>query len=234
MITRSRMGGAWSGWVESVALAMVLLTAVIGCASAQSGTFDAVCKSVSVLDELDQKDPANVRRILADAGKVPNSHAMLWRIEREGLPSSHLFGTVHVVDQTLMALSPAVRDAIARSKVVALEAAELSRSAIQQTMTQAGKLMTATDQPLPRLLDDEEMKTVEKAFSDAGYPVNLALGVRPWVAGLFLSSSQCQIEGLAAGLKPLDLLVSDAAKAASIQLVGLEDLFEQWSGVGIG
>ena len=84
------------------------------------------------------------------------------------------------------------------------------------------------DQPLRRMLDDEEMKTVEKAFSDASYPVNLLLGVRPWVAGLFLSSSSCQVDSLAAGLKPLDLLVSDAAKAGSIQLVGLEDLVEQY------
>ncbi|MFA5950864.1 MAG: TraB/GumN family protein [Hyphomicrobium sp.] len=159
---------------------------------------------------------------------MENADAVLWRVEREGVATSYLFGTVHVAHETLAELNPAVLEAVASSRIVALEAAEMSRSAFVQAMAEAGKLMSAQDKPLQRMLGDDELKVVEKALSVAGYPADLALGVRPWVATLFLASSECQERQHEAGLKPLDMLVSEAAKARSLPIVGLESMLEQF------
>lgn len=186
------------------------------------------CAAESVLTELDLKNPQGIQRILREAGEIQNSQAMLWRVERDGLAPSHLFGTIHVVEQSVAELSTRTAEAIKSSKLVALEAAELPRRALQIAMVHAGKLMSARDRPLQRLLDEDELKVVERTLSDAGYPNELALGIRPWVATLFLTGSECQARSQHAGHKPLDLLVSDAAKAASIPVAGLETMLEQF------
>src|SRR5690606_31444627 len=47
---------------------------------------------------LEQRDPEKYARIRAAADAVPNGRGLLWRIEREGVKVSWLFGTTHLSD----------------------------------------------------------------------------------------------------------------------------------------
>ena len=49
------------------------------------------------------------RRIMAEAAATKNAGAILWKIEKEGRPASYLFGTVHLTDERVTTLSPAVK-----------------------------------------------------------------------------------------------------------------------------
>lgn len=188
---------------------------------------EEVCRAESIIAELDRKDPKTVARILREAGEVENSQAMLWRIERGGTPASYLFGTIHVGDRSLSELSPKTLVALRASSTVALEAEQVSAKQMPYIMAQAGKLMSARDKPLQHKLDADELSVVERSLVASGYPSDLALGIRPWVAILFLTGSNCQGPERP-GTKPLDLIISDEARRAGQKLIGLETMLEQF------
>lgn len=102
--------------------------------------------------------PAKLESVMAKATHEENNEAVFWRIENEAQPPSFILGTLHIAHESLQALSPAVGHAIATARVVALEQEQLSRGAYGQVMAQAGKLMSARDKPLQRLLDDSDAR----------------------------------------------------------------------------
>jgi uncharacterized protein YbaP (TraB family) len=186
------------------------------------------CASQSVLYDLDHTNRQKLERILDDASRIQNGDAVLWRIDKDGLAPSYLFGTVHVLDPTLQDLSPAVRSAIDQSKTVAVESIETSRSTLVAAMGNTTALMVSPDRELQRVLDEDEMAVVEKAFRDAGYPEELAVALKPWAVTMFLADSQCQKTRLALGLKPIDMIVAERARSEGKSVVGLETLAEQY------
>jgi len=71
------------------------------------------------------------QRVAKAAAK--NAGAILWKIEKEGRPASYLFGTVHLTDDRVTDLSPAVKAGLKEAKVIAATKAmkEFLRSARQ-------------------------------------------------------------------------------------------------------
>ena len=74
----------------------------------------------------------------------------------------------------------------------------------------------------------DEMAVVEKVLADAGYPAQLALGLKPWAVTMFLADSPCQRQLSERGLKPIDSLVLERAQANGAHVVGLETTYEQY------
>jgi len=197
-------------------------------AASRGDSSAAPCTPTSVLYEIDDKDRQRLSKILDEAGQVANGEAVLWRVAKVGVAPSYLFGTVHVVDPSLQALSPVVRAALDQSHVVAVESVETSRRAMARVMAEASPLMVSGDKELQRILSVDEIAVVEKALADAGYPSQLAFGIRPWVATMFLADSRCQRSLQDQGLKPLDVLVVERAERNGVPLVGLETPLEQY------
>jgi hypothetical protein len=206
----------------------VSATAQAGLPEISNGASDQACVHVGVLYDIDHANRQKLEKILDDASRVDNGQAILWRIEKPGLPKSYLFGTVHVIDKSLQDLSPAVRSALDDSKIVAVESIEGSRRANTLAMAETVPLMVSTDKELQRILDDDELTVVEKALTDAGYPSEMALGLKPWAATMFLADSECQKEDEARGLKSVDRIIKDRATADGLPVVGLETIAEQY------
>lgn len=207
-----------------MAVAVLPLLAVTSAAASQEHT----CQPESIIAELDRKDPQATARILREAASVKNAEAMLWRIDREGLAPSYLFGTIHVADHSLSRLPDTAVTALRASKTVALETEQVSSKMLPYIMAQAGPLMSARNKPLQHKLDEDELKVVERSVSAAGYPAELALGIRPWVAAMFLTGSNCQAVAHERGAQPLDLIIADEAKRSGLRVVGLETMLEQF------
>lgn len=212
-------------WATTAALTA---TVQAGFAANSKDGDKAACSPSSVLYEIDHVDRKSLEQILDDASRVANSEAVLWRIDKSGIPASFLFGTVHVIDTSLQTLSDATLAAIDTSTVVAVEAAEASRQSLVRTMSHAQPLMVSKDRELERILGDDEMQVVEKVLADAGYPAQLALGLKPWAATMFLSDSPCQHQLQERGLKPVDALVLERAHANGTSVLGLETTYEQY------
>ena len=196
-------------------------------ASANEGLND-LCSPTSVLYEIDHNNRPRLEKILDDASRVANGEAVLWRVEKPGTPASFLFGTLHVINDSLQEISPATRAAIDQSKIVAVESAETSRSAYSDAMAQAAPLMVSMDKELQSILAEDEITVVEKAITNAGYAPQLALALKPWVAIMFLADSTCQKKLQERGSKSMDALVVDRATANGLPVVGLETMLEQY------
>ena len=67
------------------------------------------CRGIDMLAETAAKDPQTYTRIMAEAAATKNAGAILWKVEKDGRPASYLFGTVHLTDDRVTDLSPAVK-----------------------------------------------------------------------------------------------------------------------------
>lgn len=61
---------------------------------------------------------------------IPFGEGRIWQIDREGLPSSYVFGTMHVDDKKIMTLPVEVETAFAASEIAAFELARYPQSSI--------------------------------------------------------------------------------------------------------
>ena len=187
----------------------------------------ARCQGDDLLAEMRVKEPETHRSIMEQAAATENSGALLWRLERPGRPPSHLFGTVHVTDERVVA-SPAVRTALERSKTLALEVADLSPAANSAAMAKAAGLVMFTDgRRLDRMVSAEEYEKLKTSLGQAGLPAEATASFRPWIAYLILSVPDCERRKVRDGGLVLDMRLAEQAKASKIPVVGLETIEQQ-------
>lgn len=216
------------------ALARLLLLALLATVTAASPGRAAGpaggggCGGRDLLPELLERDPAAKGRIEDGARAVPNGEALLWRIGKQGIAKGHLFGTVHLSDERVTRLSPAVASALQEAKTVALEVADLSPSAFVQALGQARDvLMLGDGRTLAGMLGPDELASARKAGAAAGLPAQLLEAMRPWVLTTLLAIPACERERVKSGRLPLDHMLAERAKAEGRTVVGLETLEEQ-------
>lgn len=181
------------------------------------------CGGTDMLAELAKTDPAAHSQIFAEAAKIENGEALLWKIEKPGNPESYLFGTIHMADKRVTTLPDKVRDALAKSKVVALEIANMSDEGMMAAMTKVPALLAYTDgTTLPAQLTPDEFAKVQKLIANTGMPSEAAAVLRPWLISMLLAISDCNKAQLEAGKKALDSLIEMDAQKTGATVVGLE------------
>jgi uncharacterized protein YbaP (TraB family) len=186
------------------------------------------CRGTNMLAETQAKDPETYANIMAQAAATENAGALLWRIERAGRPTSYLFGTVHLTDERVTKLSPAVEDALGHAKTVALEVSDVSEKATATVIAQSAPLVMFTDgRRLDGLLSGTEYDTVKRIISRSGMPSDLAALFKPWIVTMILSVSDCERASIQQGGRVLDMKIAEVGKARGMQVVGLETIPEQ-------
>lgn len=186
------------------------------------------CKGTDITAELARDMQAEWARIAAAAEKTLNARSIFWKVEKAGAPPSHLFGTVHLTDERVNALPPAVDKALASAKTVALEVEDLSPVAMAPALAQMQHLLVYPNgQSLLQQLAGKELVVAERALKDGGLPGGALATLRPWVVSMMLALPNCERKRAAAGLDPLDQRLGLAARAKGIQVVGLETLADQ-------
>lgn len=189
------------------------------------GAAKGVCKGSDMLQEIKVTEPAIFERITEEAKKVANTEALLWKIEKQGVAPSHLFGTVHLTDDRVAALSPKVKAALQGARTLALEVEDLSATASAAAIGEAAPLVLYTDgQRLDKHLSREEFATVKSTLSKAGMPGEVAAMFRPWIVYMILSVSECERRKVQEGALVLDMKLAEVAKARKIPIVGLETI----------
>lgn len=190
----------------------------------------ARCQGTDMLSEMASTSPDAYKKVMAESSALPNTQAMLWKLEKPGLPVSYLFGTMHLSDPRVATLSPAVKGAISHSKSVALEVADLSDKAVAAAMAKMAALIIYTNgQSLKKALTDQEYQDVQKTVAKAGMPGELAASMKPWLVSMLLATSDCERKQLAAGKTVLDLQVASEAQKHGITITGLETIEDQLS-----
>ena len=95
-------------------LLLVLLYACLaGTVSARADDAPAACAvhGINLIDGLEAKDPASWQEIQREADAVPNRKGLLWKIDKDGVEPSYLFGTIHLSDPRVLTLPKAADEA---------------------------------------------------------------------------------------------------------------------------
>lgn len=186
------------------------------------------CTGVDMLSETAAKNPQAYALILAEAAATKNSDAILWKIEKEGRPTSYLFGTVHLTDERVTSLSPTTEKAIKESKTIALEVSDVSETATSTVIAKSAPLVMYTDgRRLDGLLSSTEYDTVKSIIGRSGMPVDLAALFKPWIVTMILSTSECERAKVQSGARVLDMKIAEMGKASGKDVIGLETISAQ-------
>ncbi len=188
-------------------------------------TIPAECGGRNMMDELAQADPERHAAILLEAKRTPNSGQVFWKVEKQALAPSYLFGTVHVSDPRVTRLPDAVLAALTGAKAVLLEVADLSPDASAAALGDARRYGIFMDgRSLNNLLSEEDFATAVYGLRHAGIPPNLTRTLRPWMATLLLAGSDCERDRTRQGMPVLDMKIAAEAKARGIALHSLETI----------
>lgn len=141
---------------------------------------------------------------------------LLWRLSKDGRVS-WLFGTIHVGKLAWSAPGPAVRSALARSDVVAME--------IDPTDPQlAARLQQATrDAPA---VDAALRQRLQAQATAACLPPEALQGLHPMLQLMTLTLLQARQDALDAAFSQ-ELMLASAARAAGLPIVALESVEQQ-------
>lgn len=207
------------------ALAVAAVLPQTGVRAADKAAAPDTCRGVDMLAETAARDPQTYSRIMAEAAATKNAGAILWRIEKDGRPASYLFGTVHLTDERVTNLSPAVKAGLNEAKVVALEVSDLSETATASVIAQSAPLVMFTDgRRLDSLLSNTEYDAVKTIIARSGMPVDLAASFKPWIVTMILSVSDCERNKVQQGARVLDMKIAEIGKARGLDVVGLETI----------
>ena len=191
------------------------------------------CDGKNLLTELKAKDAAAYSRIQSAASANKNGKTLLWKIQNEEFPerpASYLFGTLHVTDQRVLALSPAVMDALSYSARVALEVDETSPERTQEAIaTMRTAVLPASGPKLETLLAKADAARATQMMTRAGLPGELIQRVKPWVAMLVSTTSDCEQQRLKHGKLSLDSQLAQLAENRGVGSFGLESTEMQYS-----
>jgi uncharacterized protein YbaP (TraB family) len=181
------------------------------------------CGGADMLTEMQTKEPETYAKVMDEAGKLENTEAILWKVEKVSVEPSYLFGTIHMSDKRVATLSEKTQAAFATAKTVALEIANTSDTALIEAMTKVPELLAyAGGSTLQAQLTPDEFKKVQALVTKTGMPADAAVVLKPWLISMLMSISDCQRLQMAAGIEALDKRLEAEAKKRGATVVGLE------------
>ncbi|WP_295813834.1 TraB/GumN family protein [uncultured Nitratireductor sp.] len=190
---------------------------------------DIACTGENLLTELAKEDPAILEDVRRRAAATPNGKGLLWRVEKEGIEPSYLFGTMHMSDPRVAVLPEDARKAFEGAERVVIETTDiLDQSKMAAAMFKRPELMMFTgDETLGDHFSDEERQTVADALAERGIPFASVKKMKPWMLISLVALPTCEIERKEAGMPILDLKLAQDAENAGKELLGLETAVEQ-------
>ncbi|MEP0940509.1 MAG: TraB/GumN family protein [Rhizobiaceae bacterium] len=223
-----------------IIVAFVFYIGVVQISSAASTATDSAtkeeaksaiqCTGVNLIPAMqrDQPDLANAMRQEAD--ETLYGEGLIWKIEKDGLKPSYLFGTIHLADPRLLALKPSARKALDESTTLALEITEiLDPKKLAGIAFSALQYTTYTDgTTLADKLTKEQAETIDAAVREKlGLPWSLASRMKPWALMGALGLPACEMERKKAQLPVVDAYLGQLAQSQDKQIVPLETMIGQ-------
>ncbi len=122
----------------------------------------------------------------ARADDIVNGQGLLWKLERDGVPASYVFGTMHSPDPRVVALPKAVARALVEAETLVLELRTTGADGTAAAQALFQSMLLGDGRKLPDLLGDEAFAAVAEALAAIGLPAPILEGIRPWWAYLLL------------------------------------------------
>lgn len=190
-------------------------------------TADVACaRGVSALPAL-QASP-DYAHIAAEAARVPNGVGRLYRLHRDGVPDSWLFGTMHMADPRVLDMPDAAEAALEGSSRVVIETTDMLNE-----MKVAGALLLRSDltglgsRTLADILSPADLAAVKRGLQAHGIPFAAVQRLQPWFIAIGLGTPPCETARKAAGESVLDIAIARRAAGEGKTVLGLESGEEQ-------
>ena len=152
----------------------------------------------------------------AQAEQIKHSQGLLWKINKAGTKTSHLYGTIHVSDVEITTLPEAVNKALNESSQFVMEALpdmeQLALFSRSMFFNDGTLLSSLVDKPIY-----DNTKQILAAYRLGADAVSV---MKPWAAFLLMNYPPDDGE-------PLDMVLLSLAKQNGSQVAGLETLKEQ-------
>ncbi|EIJ42204.1 hypothetical protein BegalDRAFT_1308 [Beggiatoa alba B18LD] len=159
------------------------------------------------------------REAKTSAPTVTLEKGLLWKIEKEGIKTSYLLGTIHSEDPRVAKLSPTVRQAIDKSELAVFEL-ELNFSTLYKSVT---AMYLEGEQTLEQIIGKEDYPAMIQQLEKHGFPESVVKRMKPWAVMLTISMPKSKTGQI------LDLLLYQYALQLGKKIKGLETAEEQLS-----
>ena len=182
-----------------------------------------VCAGRDLAEGVDLK-PALARR----ADDLVNAQGLLWRIDRQGLAPSYLYGTIHSSDADAVALGKEAAKLIAGAKVVATELGALD--SVDKAALAGDMFAQALDREADTFagaLSAENGQKVDDYLSGKGFQPAFAHHLKLWFLAVMTSLPECETKRAKLKLPVVDDIVAQEGKARGLSVIGLETAKEQ-------
>ncbi len=188
------------------------------------------CTGSNLLPQMKKEAPVIAANLAKEAAAMPYGKGLTWKIEKDGIEPSYLFGTMHLSDPRMLTLKPGSQTAFDNASTVALEITEILDPIImaQKAISLLQYTLYTDGQTLDTRLKKEDAALVKtKVAQKLGLPWNVASRMRPWALMGSLALPACELARKNAQKPFLDMKLGRDAKAAGKTLVGLETLESQ-------
>ena len=190
---------------------------------------EIACGGQDLIAEMAKTDPAKLEALRKEAAATPNGHGLLWKIEKPGVRPSYLYGTMHLTDPRVLALSGAAEAAYQGADTVVIETDEiLDPKAPMKVMAESPELMMFMDgTTLDKIIPADKLDAVKTSLSDRGIPLGSVNRMQPWMLTSMLALPACEMTRKKQGIAFLDIKLAQDAKASGKQIAGLETIKDQ-------
>lgn len=224
-----------SSWLLALAASIpALLMIALFAALAMAGPADAQeaeCGGNNILSALKDSDPSAYQRVLDEGAAIPNGKGIFWKIEKPGIATSWLMGTMHLTDARVLAMPDAARAAWPAAQIVIVESDEIldENKAMVGLLSRPELTMLTDGSTISGLLSPGDTQKLEAGLKARGLSLPLVARMQPWMISSFVSLPACEFTRKAKGAAFLDQKIAGDAKAEGKTLVGLETMEEQLS-----
>ena len=153
-----------------------------------------------------------------DAGAMPFSNGLLWRVSRTGVADSFVLGTIHIADPRVSMIPPPVDEALARARDLAME--------IVPGPVSDPRLFELEEfddgRRLEPLIGSEAFAQVREELIAKDVPARVIDRLKPWAAMMKLARSPPSGDGIS-----LDERLFAAARTRRMRVWSLEGVEEQ-------
>lgn len=225
-----RLAGRLQAALLAMPLLMVLaLMLTLAFAVSARAEEDPACGAKDLVAALKAKDPVAYEKLRAEGGKIKNSGARFWKVEKPGLPPSWLLGTMHLSDPRVTDLPAEAKAAFDSAKVVVLESDEIldQQKAAANMMARPELMYFAGKESIADYLQPDEKKLLEDGLMKRGMPLAAVVKMKPWLLTSMVSLPSCELSRKAQGMPFLDMKLAKDALAAGKEVKGVETLAEQ-------
>jgi uncharacterized protein YbaP (TraB family) len=160
-------------------------------------------------------------------------HGFIWKLEKEGLKTSYLFGTMHVPDKRFLKFNDTVQSAFKNADAVYTELnMDMLTSPETAKLIQELGMYKEGEGTLQDALPLESYEQLTQIMTEHfGFPVATVNGMRPFMASMTLEQFAVMREyGVG---DALDTKIWNAAKKAGKEIGGVETLDEQLAAMSV-